>query len=128
YIRPRVAPPPVIEDHLDPRGSIEGTITSRTGEPLAQVRVCANAVSPRVLAVEPLPRCTQTDARGRYTIAALLAGAYRMLATAPAYEPGGRDLTVMSNERRRLDMTAHLTIPAAWPQPGHGQPTDPRTP
>ena len=117
YIRPpRVAPAPpaiaVLEEQLDPstvqRGSIEGTIANLTGEPISHARVCANAVSPRVLSLEPLPRCTQTDATGRYTIGALLAGAYRVVAMAPSYRPGlaGRDLTVMPNERRqRIDMT-----------------------
>ena len=100
----------VFEEQLDPetalRGSIEGTI-SDGGEPIAHARVCANARSPRVLALEPMPRCTQTDATGRYAIGALLAGAYRVVAMAPAYRPAaGRDLTVMPNERRQqIDMT-----------------------
>jgi hypothetical protein len=106
YIRPRVAPPAIVEDPLELRGSIEGTIADDLGQPIAQARVCANAVSPRVLALEPLPRCTQTDARGRYAIGALLAGAYRIVAQAPVGLGGaGRDLTVMPNERReRIDL------------------------
>ena len=130
YIRPRVAPaPPAIEESLESRGSFEGTIASRTGAPIARARVCANALSPRVLAIEPLPRCTQTDARGRYAIPALLAGAYRMVATAPSYEPGQRDVTVMANERRqRIDLATGQTISAAWPWPGQGQHARRRTP
>lgn len=113
YIRQHVVePPPVAVEELDAstalRGSIEGIIASRTGEPITDARVCATAVSPRVLALEPLPRCTQTDGSGRYLIGALLAGAYRVVATAPAYRPGivARELTVMPNERRkRIDLT-----------------------
>jgi hypothetical protein len=51
--------------------------------------------------IEPLPRCTQTDGTGRYTIGPLLPGAYRIV-TARA----GRDLTVMPSERRQgIDLT-----------------------
>lgn len=86
------------DDAGDLRGSIAGIVTT-AGGPLAKARVCANTISPRVLEVEPLPRCTQTDRAGRYKIGALLAGAYRLVALAPT-AIASRDLTVMPDEQR----------------------------
>ena len=118
YVRsapPEPIPVAAVLQELALRGSIEGTITSGA-EPIANARVCANARSPRVLSLEPLPRCTQTDATGRYAIGALLAGAYRVVAVAPEYRPAaGRDLTVMPNERRH-----QIDLMLVSRRPGHG--------
>jgi Carboxypeptidase regulatory-like domain len=98
-----------VEDTADLRGSITGIVAATGDAPVANARVCANALSPRVLAIEPLPRCTQTDAAGRYTIGALLAGAYQIVALAPTSASATRNLTVMPDEQRR---EIDLMVPA----------------
>ena len=75
-------------------GIISGTVTDESNRPLPGTRitiVSAETVSP--------PRSTVTDAKGRYEIANLAPGSYRVTGDLPGFQTGAKSQRVTSGRR-----------------------------
>ncbi len=76
------------DPRTQPRGRIAGTIRAHGGGPIAGAQVCATWSSSELGREDTRdPRCTATDASGRYALAELVAGSYQVVAVAARYQP-----------------------------------------
>jgi len=91
--RGQATPTSTAHAHVDPRkaqrASIAGTVTDEDHAVVANARVCARAAARELsTALVREPRCTTTDAQGRYTLGELFAAEYVVGASAKPYRPG----------------------------------------
>ena len=82
--------------------AVTGTVRALAGEPLAGARVCARA-SKRALVTEQL-RCTKSDEAGRYHIAELEPGRYKLVASAPERQPARTKARLAAGGEQRVDL------------------------
>lgn len=84
---PRIVLPPAFS--LDPHAaSVAGRVLDEDGRPIADALVCRSIdVTERSRPEDVEPTCTRSDAAGRYHLGGVLAGLYRIGASAPGFLP-----------------------------------------